>query len=151
MSNAQTAVQQLVTKRNEALMHAKAWKEEADRMTSQLAEIIGPEELLSNAGKLKDGGSTTVELHGAKFNVEAEKKVKWDSGKLQTIASKMAWPVVSAIFKIKFEIAETKYKDLVTNAGAGMFDPAILSAINDARTVEVGEAKIKSAELMSDQ
>lgn len=149
MSNAQTKIEYLVKARTEALMHAKAWKEEADRMTGQLAEIIGPEELLSNAGKLKDGGSTTVELHGAKFNVEAEKKVKWDSGKLQTIASKMAWPVVDAIFKIKFEIAETKYKDLVTNAGAGMFDPEVLKAINDARTVEIGEAKIKSAELVN--
>lgn len=149
MSNAEPVVKNLIIERDKALANSKAWKEEAGKKDLALAEIIGPEQIIQNAGKDKDGGSTTVELFGAKFNVEAEKKVKWDSAKLQALAATMPWPMVNAIFKIKFEIAEAKYKDLVTNAGAGMFDPAILKAINDARTVEIGEAKIKSAELVN--
>ena len=150
MSNATPVVRNLIAERQQATANSKAWKEVADAKTGALAEIIGPEQILTDAGKMQDGGSTTIELHGGKFNVEAEKKVKWDSAKLQAVASKMPWPMVEAIFKIKFEISETKYKDLVANAKAGMFDPKILEAINGARTVEIGEAKIKSAEL-SDQ
>jgi hypothetical protein len=149
VSNAETLVKQLIEARDKAIQNSKAWGAEAKRIDGQLAEVINPEDLVKQAGKDQTGGATTVELYGAKFTVEAEKKVKWDSTKLQKVASRLTWPVVLAIFKIKFEIAEAKHKDLTVNAGAGMFDPEILKAINDARTVEIGEAKIKSAELVN--
>lgn len=148
-SNSQTVLQDLIQKRNDALENSKAWKNEAARVDAQIAEIINPEDILRNAGKLTDGGSTTVEMNGGKFNIAADKTVKWNSDILRVVASKMPWNIVSTLFKITFEMSETKYKSLKESAAVGMIDADLLKHIDEARTVSVGEPKIKSAEIIS--
>jgi len=147
MNNLQAVVKGLIEARESAKSHEKGWKEEQKRIDSELASIIEPAEIAKAAGKDKTGGSKTVEMYGGKFTVDVEKKVSWDSAKLQAVAASLPWEMVEAIFKIKFEISETKYKDLVENSKGGMFDPEVLKKINDARTVEIGEAKIKAVEI----
>jgi len=149
LSNAAPIVKELIEGRAAAKTNETAWKAHVAKLTEQLAEIIGPEAILRAAEKLESGGATTTEMHGGKFTVEAEKKVSWDSKKLQDIAATLPWKQVLAIFKIKFEISETVYKSLVTNAEAGIFDIKILEKIKEARTVEIGQPKIKSAELVN--
>lgn len=149
MSNIEPVIKDLVQRRTKALENSTLWKAEAARIDAQISEIINPEKILTDANKMKSGGSLTTELHGAKFVVEASKTVSWDSDKLQNVAAKLSWNVVKAIFKIKFEVAEAKFKDLAVNAQAGMFDQETFNAIRDARTVKIGEPKIKSAEIVN--
>ena len=147
-SNAATVVHQLVTQKNEAKINADGWKAEGKRIDAELARIISPETHLIAAGKMVAGGSTTIEEHGVKFVVEAKKEVKWDSAKLQNIAARMPWEMVESIFKIAFEITETSYKNCLNNTKSGMLDAQIMALIDDARTVQIGEAKIKTAEII---
>lgn len=148
MSNSQQVVRQLIIDRDQAKANQEGWKDQFDKITDQLAEVVKPEGHLKAAGKLETGGSTTVEDSGGKFTFEAAKSVKWDSDKLQNIAAGLKWNMVISLFKIKFEMTETQYKNLVSNVQAGVIDQSILDAVNDARTVNIGEAKIKSAELI---
>jgi len=145
LSNSKTVVRQLIVARETALKNSKGWKEEAAKIDAQISEIISPEAILREAGKLEDGGSKTVEIDGGKFNIGADKKIKWDSAMLQAVAAKMDWETVSNLFKIKFEMPEAKYK-----AALGLLPADVVTQINEARTVEVGEAKIKKVELLED-
>lgn len=147
MSNAATVVRQLITDRTKAKENESGWKAERTRIDGAIAEIIQPEEVLKLHGKMENGGSKTVIMDGGKFTLKAEKTVKWDSDKLQNLAATLPWATVAALFKIKFEVTEAKYADIKTNTEAGLLDPSILAAINAARTVTIGEAKIESAEL----
>jgi len=151
LSNTEPVIRKLIQDRAIAKSNELGWKAAGAKYLEQIAEIINPAQIAKEAGKDKDGGSKTVEMHGAKFSIEAEKKVSWDSAQLQAVAATLPWKVVAAIFKIKFEISEAKYKSLVENADAGMFDPEVLEKIKAARTVEIGEAKIKTAELINPQ
>ena len=147
MSNAATVVRQLITDRAKAKENESGWKSEGKRINDAISEIIKPEDVLESYGKMKNGGSKTVVIDGGKFTLKAEKGVKWDSDKLQNIASALTWAQCLALFKISFSITEATYAQLVLNAEAGLFDKKILDAINEARTVTIGEAKIESAEL----
>lgn len=144
-----SVVQQLVKEQAAAKVNSDAWKAEAARKNAELVQMLNPEAYVKAAGKNETGGSTTVTEHGAKFTMEMEKKVKWDSKKLQAIAAKLPWAQVEAVFKISFEVTEAVYKSLVTNANAGLFPKETLALIDDARTVEISEAKIKSAEIVT--
>ena len=148
MSNIATVLRQLVLERSEAKKNAAGWKAEFDRITEQMSQMLNPEYHLTNAGKMQSGGSTTIEENDVKFVVEAKKEVKWDSAKLQNIAARMPWEMVESIFKIAFEITETSYKNCLNNTKSGMLDAQIMALIDDARTVQIGEAKIKTAEII---
>lgn len=148
MNNAATVVHQLINAKSKAKENENGWKAEGKRIDGELAEIIKPEDQLRAAGKLKDGGSKTVEEYGCKFTLEASKDVKWDSAKLQAVAAQLPWAQVEHIFKIKFEISETVYKQLKASVAAGMFSAELMKQIDEARTFTVGEAKITKAEIL---
>lgn len=149
--NTQQVLKQLIEQKASAKENQAAWKTEEGRLDTEMAQIMNPAGYLAKEGKLEDGGSMTFREGFLKFNFIAEKKVKYDSKALQAIASKMPWGQVDAIFKIKFDISETIYKTLVTNAKAGMFSQDILDQINLARTVKVEPAKVKEASIIEDQ
>lgn len=148
MSNSANAIQQLIIAKEKAKENEIAWKAEGKRIDAQLAEIIKPEEYLEQAGKMATGGSTTVIKDGAKFSLEASKEIKWDSKKLQSLAANMPWNVVSTLFKITFSVPEALYKQLPAMVHAGSFPEELLKEIDVARTVSIGEAKIKTAEIV---
>lgn len=149
MSNRENVIRQLASEMNTAKKNAAAWNAEYKRLNDELTIVIDPATYIKQAGKDKSGGAATFEIGGVKFNAEAEKKVKWDSKKLQNLAAKLDWKVVVSIFKITFEVSETSYKNVVTSVSAGLIPEAILEEINEARTVKIEEAKIKSAELIN--
>lgn len=141
-------LKELISKRQFAELNSKEWAKTLKAVDAEIATLINAENILREAGKLENGGSKTIELDGCKINIEAAKKIKWDSKILQAVARTMDWKMAEVIFKIKFEISETKYNDMVANTQGGMFDESLLAKINDARTVEIGEPQVKSAEFI---
>lgn len=144
--NSETAIRQLVLQRETLLSVIEQAKVDVKKTDAALSEIIRPEAVLLAAGK--EHGQTTLETDGVKITVKADKKVKWDSAKLMEIATKLPWEQVRNLFKITFEMPETKYGFLAENVKAGMQPAELLQDIDEARTVEIGEAKISAVELL---
>lgn len=144
-TNAKIALSGMVGQCIEKLALIARTKQEIESLHVQIAEIVQPAEKLKAAGK--EHGETSFEEDGAKFTVGADKKVKWDSAKLMAIAQTLPWQQAVSMFKITFEMQETKYKALVDNVQSGLVSQDLLDKINDARTVEIGEVKLKKAEL----
>ena len=144
-SNSDAVIQDLLEKKAQAKTNIKAWKIVEKDIDASIADIINPEAILREADKLEDGGSKSIEMHGAKFSVEAKKTVKWDSAKLQAVAAQMDWPTVSALFDITFKMKEKTFE-----ASQGLMDPSVMNQIKDARAVTIGEPSIKKAELITE-
>lgn len=145
LSNSQTAVQDLVKRLIANKASQAQLKVEEKFLSTQLCEIIKPEEIIKAKGK--EYGEVTAEVDGAKITVGSDKDVKWDSAKLMVIAGTIDWKQAVAMFKITFEMSETKYKALVDNVAAGIQPQELLDRVNEARTVKITEAKLKKAEL----
>ena len=62
----------------------------------------------------------------------------------------MPWKLVATMFKIKFEMAEKAYNALVSNVENGLQPQELLDKVNDARTTEISEVKIKKAEYVQE-
>lgn len=147
-SNAGAVATNLIKERKAALEILEEAKADVKRIDGLLADIIKPEQILKAVNKTS--GETTHTDLGCVFKVEASKTVKWDTALLQKLAQKCkTWEQVASIFKIKFEIPEAKYTFLKESIAAGTFTLFSLAELDAARTVEIGEAKIKSAEILS--
>lgn len=85
----------------------------------------------------KQHGQHTFEVDGLKLTAEITARVKWDSQRLEAIASKMPWPEVQRLFKIDFSVPEKNY--------AAIRDEKLLDQLIDARTVKYSEPKITFA------
>jgi hypothetical protein len=82
----------------------------------------------------KQHGQHTFEVDGHKLTGEVRATVKWDSKKLEDIASDMAWHDAQRIFKIEFSVPEKNFQAL--------HDPKLIDKIVDARTVKYSEPKV---------
>jgi hypothetical protein len=145
LSNVHTAVKALVERRVKNQADQEVLKLDLKDIDTQICEIVKPEEIIKAKGK--EYGEVTTEDYGAKLTVGSDKKVKWDSDMLMAIAGTIPWQQAVAMFKISFEMSETKYKALVDNVAAGIQPQELLDRVNEARTVEITEAKLKKAEL----
>lgn len=85
----------------------------------------------------KNHGQHTFEEEGLKLTAEITARVKWDSAKLEAIASKMPWHEAQRLFKIDFSVPEKNY--------AAVRDEKLLDQLIDARTVKYSEPKITFA------
>ena len=148
ISNSDAALGVLLEDRAQAKQHSASWKKIEKALDVQISEIINPEGVLREAKKLENGGSKSIKQAGSKIEVEAKKEVKWDNTQLQNIASAMPWQSVVQLFKIDFEMKESVYKGIQDSVKAGLQDPDFLNKLNVARTVKIGEPKIKSIKLL---
>jgi hypothetical protein len=73
---------------------------------------------------------------GLAAEVKIDRKVDWDSAKLQAVAQTLPWERVAAMFKIAFSMPEAIYK------GVSALDPELRKKIDDARTETFGVPKI---------
>lgn len=87
---------------------------------------------LAEAGK--QDGEMTREIDGQRLTFAIKSKVKWDSGKLQEVASSMDPNVVYKVFKIEFSVPERTFKALT--------DDGLIKKLTEARTVEYTQPKI---------
>jgi hypothetical protein len=87
----------------------------------------------------KDHGSVSfVDNDGNKFKVEVKREVKWDSDKLQAIASGMSWGEVERTFDIKFNVPERIYNTMNDIELRTKLDTARTTKTSDMRVVFVG-------------
>jgi len=98
------------------------------------AEVMGK---FSEAFKLADktAGEITLAIDAVKLKGKIPKKVKWDSSKLQVIASSMPWDKAQKVFDISFSVPEKIYSALTDNE--------LQAQLDTARTVEYGDLKIE--------
>lgn len=82
----------------------------------------------------KTDGEVTREFDGVRMTYAMKPKVKWDSKKLQMIASTMPWEKIEKVFKIEFSVPERTYKAIT--------EDALLDAVKAARTVEYSAPKV---------
>ena len=87
---------------------------------------------LAEAGK--QDGEMTREIDGQRLTFAIKSKVKWDSGKLQDVASSLDPNLVYKVFKIEFSVPERTFKALT--------DDGLIKKLTDARTVEYTQPKI---------
>lgn len=73
---------------------------------------------------------------GLAAEVKIDRKVDWDSAKLQAVAQTLPWDRVKEMFKIAFSMPEAIYK------GVSALDPELRKKIDDARTETFGTPKI---------
>ena len=99
---------------------------------------LSAKQAFEQAGKTH--GKMTLPLQdGLVAEVDLPRTVKWDSEKLQAVASTLPWERVAAMFKIAFSMPEAIYK------GVSALDPALRAKIDDARTEVYGAPKITLA------
>lgn len=82
----------------------------------------------------KQHGQHTFEVDGFKMTGEIRATVKWDSKKLEDVASSMPWHDAQRIFKIEFSVPEKTFQSVT--------DPKLLDALIDARTVKYSDPKV---------
>lgn len=82
----------------------------------------------------KTDGEVTREFDGIRMTYAMKPKVKWDSKKLQALASTMPWEKIEKVFKIEFSVPERTYKAIT--------EDALLDAVKAARTVEYSAPKV---------
>lgn len=82
----------------------------------------------------KQHGQHTFEDDGIKLTAEIRATVKWDSQRLEAIASKMPWHEAQRLFKVDFTVPEKNYQALR--------DEKLLDQLIEARTVKYSEPKI---------
>ena len=107
------------------LIQAELQRRYADRLTEHLRSMD------------KNHGQHTFEADGFKLTAEITARVKWDSTKLEAIASKMPWHEAQRLFKIDFSVPEKNY--------SAVRDEKMLDQLIDARTVKYSEPKITFA------
>lgn len=73
---------------------------------------------------------------GLAAEVKIDRKVDWDSAKLQAVAQTLPWDRVAAMFKIVFSMPEAIYK------GVAALDPDLRAKIDAARTETFAIPKI---------
>jgi len=96
------------------------------RFQSLLTDALGQQD--------KQHGQHTFEVDGVKLTGEIRATVKWDSKKLEDIASSMPWHEAQRIFKIDFSVPEKTFHSL--------HDQKLLDQLVDARTVKYSEPKV---------
>lgn len=100
---------------------SKALEHQARNAFQAAGKVAGDITLLTNAGKVK---------------ASISKSVKWDSTKLQAIASSMSWAEAQGVFKIDFSVPEANYK------AAQTMRPELAAKLLDAREVKYGDLKL---------
>lgn len=86
------------------------------------------------AGKI--AGDITLTTEAGKVKASISKSVKWDTSKLQAIASSMSWAEARGVFKIDFSVPEANYK------AAQTMRPELAAKLLDAREVKYGDLKL---------
>lgn len=111
------------------------------QIDDRFAEVLGAgmREMMSTSGKQSGEITWTLE-DGSKYKGSISKTVKYDSEKLQRIASTMPWDKAQKVFKIDLSVPEITYQNIVK------LDPALAIEIEDARTVRYGEIKVTPIE-----
>jgi len=89
---------------------------------------------LSNKLNKNTALSGSLEVDGHKIKGSISKSVKWDSDKLQRMASIMGWDEIQHYFKITFSMSETVFK--------GMLPGPLQEEMAAARTVKYGDLKV---------
>lgn len=121
----------LVADINETIAAQKRMVEDITaEMTRRFGEIFAAE--MAAAGK--QHGEISREVDGVKLTYSLDRKVKWDTKGLQSVASTLPWTTVEKVFKIKFEVTEPIYKALT--------DDGLKARIDEARTVEYAQPKV---------
>ncbi len=121
----------LVADINETIAAQKRMVEE---INAELTRRFGDSFAAEMAAAGKRHGDLTRDVDGVKLTFSIDKKVKWDTKRLQSIAASMPWTTVEKVFKIKFEVPEPVYKALT--------DESLKNRIDEARTVELAEPKV---------
>lgn len=108
--------------------------------------VAGLEELINKAlfddamqsykNENKLSGDLTLLTDAGKIKASISKTVKWDSKKLQAIASTMSWAEAQGVFKIDFTVPEANY------TAAQNLKPELAEKLLDARTVKYGDLKL---------
>jgi hypothetical protein len=124
-------LRQMVGEIQEAMAFQKAT---IDAIYEELLERYGNkfQGELAKAGK--QDGEMTREMDGQRLTFAIKAKVKWDSGKLQEVASSLPPETVYKVFKIDFSVKESTFKALT--------DDKLIKSISTARTVEYAAPKI---------
>jgi hypothetical protein len=114
------------------------WAEAKAAMAAVEAEVSRRQESTAadvfRAARKEYGSATYTDAEGRKFKAEARREVKWDSDKLQEIASSMPWSEVSAVFDIKFSVPERVYNT--------MNDLQLRTRLDAARTTKTGDLRV---------
>lgn len=116
----------------------------ANRQKETLSAILGEvstrlegsaKQAFEQAGKTH--GQMKLPLQdGLAAEIKIDRKVDWDSAKLQAVAQTLPWDRVKEMFKIAFSMPEAIYK------GVSALDPELRKKIDDARTETFGTPKI---------
>lgn len=111
------------------------------QIDDHFAEVLGAgmREMMSTSGKQSGEITWTLE-DGSRYKGSVSKTVKYDSDKLQRIASSMPWDKAQNVFKIELSVPEATYQDI------RKLDPALAREIEEARTVRYGDIKVTPIE-----
>ncbi|CAB4149699.1 hypothetical protein UFOVP543_18 [uncultured Caudovirales phage] len=109
-------------------------KSTIDSIYEELLERYSAKFTAELAESGKQDGEMTREIDGHRLTFAVKAKVKWDSSKLQEVASSLDPNIVYKVFKIDFSVPERTFKALT--------DDKLIQAISTARTVEYAAPKI---------
>lgn len=138
------SLQELYKKRRHVLTEIESYKSLLSQVDEAISRQLNVPLLYKNAGKLS--GDMTTQVGNLKFKTKIDKRVKWNSDSLFSVARTMPWERVTELFKLEFSMGERVYNDLSSAAGTDPEARRILEGVTDAREVVYGEPKIVSVE-----
>lgn len=142
MSNESTAdkLRTLLRSRRKLMSEKEAVTSLLDDTNREILGILASVDAIPDHLKEEGvSGSATINTPAGKFVVERSKTVSWDSDALSQVAAGMSADDVRAIFKMKLSLDEATFNDLAE------LEHPLIDNIRLARTVKVGELKLKDA------
>lgn len=104
-------------------------------LESELLQKVSSTFEADMAAKEKFHGSVTGEIDGVKMKFDVKQTVSWDQKSLRKLWEALPVEIGNKLIETKFFVKESVY-----NAQA---DPAIISALNEARTTKLSTPKIE--------
>lgn len=119
-----------------AMLEIKPLQDEIAAIQGEIEKQLFDVAMQSFKNQDKTSGDLTLLTDAGKVKASISKTVKWDSAKLQKIASGMSWAEAQGVFKIDFSVPEANYK------AAQNLKPELAEKLLDARSVKYGDLKL---------
>lgn len=145
-------LRRMAFERNTILENIKRLKDNLREIDNEIIEELGekPKEIFGSDKNKKDYGEQTFMEGDCKVTLKKSRRVKYDNNQMITAGQQLSWDELNRFFKVKFDMGETGHKELQAAALDSDKYSDVLSLVDEAREVILGEVTIGNIEIIED-